>query len=887
METQKATAQASANKKEAAEVGSSDGQNESRLPDPSTSSDGVQISFVTNATDTVTRTVSAGKIIEAILTGGKGGKIRSTVEQVRFTLRRELNEHGDTKRAKLAASEVKKQLPAVLWSGTFTERKNNALVRHSGLLCADLDGLNSSLHDVRDKLKASPHVWALIISPSGDGLKAVFRVPADATEHAGSFRAVEQHVRELAGVDIDQACKDVARLCFMSYDPDIYRNDGATEIEPLPEPEKPKRISSNGELLPDMPLRERIASELLGALTWSSEKGGYFCQCPGKECHTSANKDKDTLLFLDSAATIKCQHNSCSRVVESFNFQLRSRIGKAEFTPTVSNYQGGQQNDSTERTDASSNGATDDELLRQLAALSPLEYDRRRKTEAEKLGCQVVTLDKLVEAKRPAKADNSTLQGAAVICPDTEPWPERVDGTAALNDVAETFTRYVALPDGAADALALWCTHTHCFTYFTQTPRLHVTSPERGCGKSTLRDVVALFTRRPLPLENMTTATAFRLVEKFTPTILADEVDNWLIKDNPELVGFLNSGHRRSGFYTRCEGENNEPRTYRAYAPAALCGIGNLPGTLHDRSIVVKLARAKPGEVQARFDSRYTTRETELCRKLARFCADSKARLGASDPKLPDGVFNRLADNWRPLFAIAEIAGGDWPGRCAAALAKLTHHDNTDVETLKVMLLADIREVITEKVLEPDDWIASGDLIDDLTANPERPWSEANRGKPINERWLSVKLGAFGIKPSKLPREGGKQQRGYSVATFHDAFDRYLSSPPVTSGQVSHDPFLRGKKAETDSETDVKIASVSAFYEEKTASETDVHLKRGGGKPTATTGEVVEPPKPQNEGAPAGFFDEDGWHWLKYPDGSKELLGHRETVSNEVATLAV
>ena len=117
------------------------------------------------------------------------------------------------------------------------------------------------------------------------------------------------------------------------------------------------------------------------------------------------------------------------------------------------------------------------------------------------------------------------------------------------------------------------------------------------------------------------------------------------------------------------------------------------PARFHERSIVVRLERAKRGEIKARFDSRHVEVENELCRKLARFCADNRAELEASDPDLPENVFNRLADNWRPLFAIAEVAGGDWPKRCADALAKLTKRATDDVETLCVMLLTEIREI--------------------------------------------------------------------------------------------------------------------------------------------------------------------------------------------------
>jgi hypothetical protein len=277
-----------------------------------------KISWVTNATDTAARDVSAEKVLEAIRTGGK--ELRPRVEQIRRLIAAGHRDQG---------SELKRRLPAVMWSGHFSERNNNALVKHSGLLCADLDSLNGELPSVREKLTKSPHVWSAFTSPSGEGLKAVFRVPADGARHAGSYRAVEQHVRELTGRQIDQSCKDVARLCFLSYDPEVYVNDSAREIEPLPQTEKAK-ANSNGVIPADLPLRERIATELLGPLTWSAEKGGYFCKCPGEASHTNGTAQKDAILYLDGSPTLSCQHNSCGRIVEAFNAQLRSRIGKAE-----------------------------------------------------------------------------------------------------------------------------------------------------------------------------------------------------------------------------------------------------------------------------------------------------------------------------------------------------------------------------------------------------------------------------------------------------------------------------------------------------------------------------------------------------------------------------
>jgi Protein of unknown function (DUF3631) len=366
------------------------------------------------------------------------------------------------------------------------------------------------------------------------------------------------------------------------------------------------------------------------------------------------------------------------------------------------------------------------------------------------------------------------LQGSAVNLPNVELWPEAVNGADTLSKIAGTFARYVALPDGAADVLALWVAHTHCFTTFLCSPRLNICSPEKRCGKTTLRDVVSVFVPRPLQLENLSVAVLFRLVNAHAPTILADEYDSWL-NDNEELRGLLNSGHRRGGQAFRCVGDSNEVRGFQVFAPVVLCGIGALPGTLHDRSIVIRLERAKPGELRERFDSRRTAHEQELCRKLARWCVDNLGQLELNDPVLPPNAFNRLADNWRPLFAVAEIAGGDWPQRAATAFAKLNSQDDADTQGIGTMLLADIRRVFDENSGEK---MFSKTLIESLHAMSDRAWPEAHHGKPITETWLAKRLRAFGVT-SKTVRIGEQRLKGYDVADFTEAFERYLPAGAI------------------------------------------------------------------------------------------------------------
>jgi hypothetical protein len=278
-------------------------------------SEQIEVSAVMSALDTTTMDLDPNKVIETIRTGGK--KLRGQVEKIRQVTR----EQG-----KKAAAELKQRLPAVLWSGTFTQRANDNLVSHSGLLCADLDSLNGDLLTVRDKLVKSPHSYAVFLSPSGDGLKAVFRVPADAVTHAGSFRAIKQHVLELTGVQIDESGKDVSRLCFLSYDPELYHNPGALELESLPEPVKPKRITNGMVNLSD---QQSIATELLGAIDWQSEASG-FVTCPGKHLHTSGDNARGCMIDFDQVPTVHCFHNSCRGILDGVNKELRSRIGKAE-----------------------------------------------------------------------------------------------------------------------------------------------------------------------------------------------------------------------------------------------------------------------------------------------------------------------------------------------------------------------------------------------------------------------------------------------------------------------------------------------------------------------------------------------------------------------------
>src|SRR6266545_7611544 len=100
----------------------------------------------------------------------------------------------------------------------------------------------------------------------------------------------------------------------------------------------------------------------------------------------------------------------------------------------------------------------EDALLQELAALSFLDYDRRRESAAKLLGVRVATLDAEVLKRRPQDAQVEG-QGTSVVFMDAAPWPDQVDGAALLDGLVQVYAGHLVLPDGGVEALALWTLH--------------------------------------------------------------------------------------------------------------------------------------------------------------------------------------------------------------------------------------------------------------------------------------------------------------------------------------------------------------------------------------------------------------------------------------------
>jgi hypothetical protein len=194
-----------------------------------------------------------------------------------------------------------------------------------------------------------------------------------------------------------------------------------------------------------------------------------------------------------------------------------------------------------------------------------------------------------------------------------------VEGAGLLTELRSAIARYVVLPSAEAlDAVTLWIAATHLQPAWQHAPRLAVVGPAKRCGKSRLLDLLHDTVHAPFITVNSTPAAIFRSITKQPPTLLVDEADTIfgsakVTEKNEEMRGLLNSGHQRNRPTTRVVGPEHKPVKFATFAMAALAGIGDLPDTIMDRAVVIRMRRRGPGETVRPFRSR---RDTPLLEEL-------------------------------------------------------------------------------------------------------------------------------------------------------------------------------------------------------------------------------------------------------------------------------
>lgn len=286
-----------------------------------------------------------------------------------------------------------------------------------------------------------------------------------------------------------------------------------------------------------------------------------------------------------------------------------------------------------------------------------------------------------------------------------------------LSRVYEFLGRFVAYPsEHARIAHTLWIANT---------PRIAFLSPEPATGKTRALEITECLVPRPMEAVNMSPSALFRSVSNSDglPTILFDEIDTIFgprAKDNEDIRGLLNAGHRRGPktYRSVLRGKQVHVEPFEAFCPVALAGIGWLPDTLMSRSVIIRMPHQ--GEKIEPFRRRIHGKEGARIRdEIGAWVRSLPNNVQWSD--LPREIRDRAADIWEPLIAVVDLAGGKWPWLAREAAVALVAAANDTEASLGLILLADTRTVFNDPALGRPDAMSSKELLEGLYRLKESP----------------------------------------------------------------------------------------------------------------------------------------------------------------------
>ncbi len=336
------------------------------------------------------------------------------------------------------------------------------------------------------------------------------------------------------------------------------------------------------------------------------------------------------------------------------------------------------------------------------------------------------------------------------------------EGGLLVERLERLYQNHVKLDNGFPLVLALWNLHTYMFDDFPLTPYLWLHSPTKGCGKSTLAELLAYASHRSQFTVGITKAALYHVVDEDRPTLVLDEAEGNL--DDREMIAIINAGYRRNGGEVK-RWINGGLRSFKVYCPKVIASIKPIPETVFDRSIQVELKRLRDDEQVMPFDA--TVADEELPVAVSKWVSAHRKAVAEHYRSQPNFVLlhARAGSIWKPLFAIAEYVCPSRVGELQETALRLTAekslHDQE--RSPEMRLLEDIRAVFGRN----SEKLATEALLQSLAALPESRW------RRLDSLGLAKRLRPFNIRPKQLWLHG-KNFRGYDLEDFQDTFTRYL-----------------------------------------------------------------------------------------------------------------
>lgn len=224
------------------------------------------------------------------------------------------------------ANSLKSNLPSVCFSGKFETRTDAGLVEHSGFICLDFDNVNN-LDQRKSELIKSDFVYACWVSPSGNGLKALVKI-AEPKKHREHFESLLE-----TWSDLDRSGINVSRVCYESYDPDIYINENSkqyTKFKTIKQFTETNKVSDSVDVFQNI-------------LKWLSNKGNAFVTGErnvfmfklASACNRFGMSEHDCYLLSRqnlSTGDRSFSDNEMKRTIEGAYNRGKGEYGTAEFT---------------------------------------------------------------------------------------------------------------------------------------------------------------------------------------------------------------------------------------------------------------------------------------------------------------------------------------------------------------------------------------------------------------------------------------------------------------------------------------------------------------------------------------------------------------------------
>jgi len=359
-----------------------------------------------------------------------------------------------------------------------------------------------------------------------------------------------------------------------------------------------------------------------------------------------------------------------------------------------------------------------------------------------------------------------------------------------LDEMRDFLAQFISATPAQIDTLALWVGHAHVLDAFTATPRLLVTSDAPGCGKSEVLRRVSDLSPRGWSAGRATKAAVtakLNCPRDAKPTLFIDEVSQVFGKAGHNgathpLYGVLCEGYKDPSHESFSAGRT--AIEVDIYTAVAMAGRGNaVPDDVASRSIRIRMQSGQPA-------MDYTEREhapqSELYRlAVGRYLRGHLGRIAAYSARgVHEKLTGRTREIWEPLFAVADAAGGAWPGRCLDAFSDLVMDRGATVILTPQQTV--LRDMLRAADAAGADEIPGNDLITRMRGYGETLYDS------LNNRALAMLMARAmePVQPVQLSRTAssdGRQQRGYTLADIRAIAAARMPAEPAGDAPAEDD----------------------------------------------------------------------------------------------------